>query len=790
MKRLLVAVVAIVTIGAALYVVLGRGAGPGEQLPPAPPPPPPRVVGPWSPPPRAELTLTVAVTRDGKPAADVAVRVGPRSVKTGADGTVRLRLEPGPVELVATAGTLSARRALTLSPLVGDARVELPLSDGAALEVTAVDRETGRPLAGANVEVHVSAEEPRQVLATAVTGDDGRARVTGLDRNEYLVTLTREGFGDVRCVFMKAPGKHELRMLARQAATARVLLPDGGPAAGAEATTIPSGWEAPSSGTAGPHGELSLPVSPNGGRVCARLPGLVGGGPLWRDGGVIVLGPQRRLSGRVVRADDDAPLAGVAVRHEVGALTETATSDTDGRFTLGALCGDWPLAHFELDGYVSELEALEDGETVALSAPAAVRGRVVDDEGRPVANAHVELEDPRSVALTDADGRFGFPRVKREVHLRVKEGERGGFLDTLVDVGQLVEVTISVGPVLVDVPVEVVVDGKPASGVWKLEAVRIDGRKWQTSTLWVNGGRIVDVIYATSLKLPEGSFDISATEENYRHEPAGGSGSAEYRVDLARADPAPIRIPATRPPPPPPPPTRPLRVRVLAPSGAPLPDAGVECIGETPAWTKTGADGTAACGMPVDAKLPTDVRVRYGKAVATAKPVDWSAEVVLRVDAPMTIRGRVTGDAGAGAFINLTSWVDLDSFPVRPEFVLEDLPSVRSILCVQNAANVVSACAVVVPDGGPQDVTLSIGPPGTVRFTVIDPQGQVVPSPKLYVDRMSHPAVTDATGLATLALAPGTHLLVVNVFGSPAPWEGVLTVHSGRTLDLGRIQVQ
>ncbi|MBL8954734.1 MAG: hypothetical protein JNK82_28410, partial [Myxococcaceae bacterium] len=791
MKRLAIVVVAVAAVLAGLYVV-SREEQPGaSHRVAAVELPAPRVVGPWSPPvTAADLTLTVVVKRAGRavPGANVRLtRDGAAlpGVTTGADGVASVKLAPGPVELAAEAEGATARRAVTLTPLVGDARVELELTSGAPLEVTALDAVTKRPLRGAHVEVHLSPTEPRRVLATADADEAGRVRVQGLPPNEYLVSVVLEGYVDSRNGIVRAPSTSERWLLPLQIGGGRVVLPDGQPAAGAEVTSTPLSWEKAESATADRDGRFTLPVSPNGARVCARLGALAGEGRLAADGGVVVLGPQRRFTGRVVRSEDDAPLEGVALRHAVGALVETAQTGADGGFTVGALCGEQPWVLFEHEGYVTEGALLEDGQTVALSAVAALRGRVVDDEGLPVANAHVELDDPSETTVSDADGRFGFLRVKREVRVSAEEGERGGSVDALVEAGQLVEVTVPVGPVLVKVPVEVLRDGAPAGGVWQVEAVRLDGRPWRRSTQWHAGGRVSDVVYATGLRMPAGSFRVTATESVVDDDEAGGSGSTEYRLELGGAEPAPIRVHAKWPPPKPPPAMRPLRVRVLGAGGEPIVDAGVYCSGANSGWAYTGADGRGACQLLADGELPVDVTARVGGAFAGAKPAGWEAEVLLQLKAGMTIRGRVTGDAGPDAFISLVSGVEVTGQPLQREFVFEDAPSVRSILCVQTQ-EVTHACAVVVPDGGVQAVTLAIGAPGTLRFTVFDARGQRVDEPVLYVDRMSRRVVTEQ-GVVTMSLAPGQHVVVVNVRDGPERWERVLNIESGKTVELGRV---
>ena len=60
-------------------------------------------------------------------------------------------------------------------------------------------------------------------------------------------------------------------------------------------------------------------------------------------------------------------------------------------------------------------------EVRALLSPGRVEGRVLDDQGRPVAGAEVRLEGA-VVAVTGADGRFGFDRAPGTYDLEVRLG--------------------------------------------------------------------------------------------------------------------------------------------------------------------------------------------------------------------------------------------------------------------------------------------------------------------------------------------------------------------------------
>jgi hypothetical protein len=787
-RAALLACVALAVALGAWWLFAGDAPPAPTRLPPAPAPPPPRVVGEWHPPGDAGVVipLVVSVTEHGAAVAGAAVHLGSgeQSV-TDAMGAATFRLAPGTVQVTASAHGLIASRSVALSTLNGDARVELPLDVRSRFELVLTDGASKAPLKGARVLLGATCEPPLFPLASTVTDESGRAVIEGLPSGEWLLTVELEGYRPERCAIVRAPSQHALMLAPLTPLSGRILHPDGAPAAGAEVTLLPFSQEDPAHTVTVADGTFTLPAFTPRAMLCARLGELSTTGRFEdaADAG-LRLAPTPRFQGQVLRTLDDTPLDAVRISIRSGAWVDATTTADGGLFSLTSSCGSSPVATFERDGFVTELEGLNSDEpnVVRLSAPAAVRGRVVDDEGRPVANARVELVDPRTVTLTDADGRFGFERAKHDVLVRVEEGERGGSAEAEVDPGQLVELTVNVGPVLVQVPIEVLYDNQLADGVWDLTASRLDGRPFETHSPWHGHGRISDVLYPTSLRLPEGSFHLEATSKT-------GEGQADVRVRL-EAEQKPVRIHATRHPEPPPEPTRDLHVRVVDAKGEPVAGAEVRCLAQKAAYATSGADGRCVCAMPIDSTLPTEARAQRGGAIATVVPSDWASEVVLNLRNGITLRGTLIGDPGPQYQVELSSKFELKGYPGSgPQFVIEDRPATRSILCVLNAEAKLG-CAVAVPADGDEsvNVTIPLGPPGTLHFSVYA-RGQRVDQPVLYVDRNSTRAPV-ADGVVSLALAPGQHLLVVNVADGPERYETVLTIESGRVNELGRVELR
>jgi len=128
----------------------------------------------------------------------------------------------------------------------------------------------------------------------------------------------------------------------------------------------------------------------------------------------------------VVTAEADGdPVAGAQVEVR-GLMTQTASTDAKGQAVLHGVDAGWIALSVTASGYapLHQVASIEQGQHelhVVLQRGAAVSGRVVDDDGKPVAGAHVvardvasffQLDDPKKDgAETDAEGRFTLAKV-------------------------------------------------------------------------------------------------------------------------------------------------------------------------------------------------------------------------------------------------------------------------------------------------------------------------------------------------------------------------------------------
>ncbi|HEU4419754.1 MAG TPA: sigma-70 family RNA polymerase sigma factor, partial [Planctomycetota bacterium] len=386
--------------------------------------------------------LTVLVTRQG---GDFRVGV-PRAV-TDAEGTVRFPgLQPGRVWARTTPSASAGARAEIEAGATAECTIEL--RGGITLTGIVVDA-TGTPVADAIVEsgMFVGGVDADQVAVTAADG----TFVVRESEHLCVVGARAVGFAASRLYFVQCkPGAEEhvrIELPAAGGAVEGVVL---GPAGEPVANAVVRVGEGSTEGfTCGPQGAPPMPAqvrTDSAGRFraigvrpgtqpvnvrAANLAPWIGTCEVGAGGTAavrVVLSAGVTCAG-VVRGEDGQ----VAVDAEVSVgdpgdfvLLRTRTA-ADGTFTLTGL----PIGEFALEASAERLGKAsarlhgQPGETLrcelSLSNGLALRGRVVDDLGAPVAQANVVCDAEgndrwASVAWTDEAGRFlvaGCPSGRR-----------------------------------------------------------------------------------------------------------------------------------------------------------------------------------------------------------------------------------------------------------------------------------------------------------------------------------------------------------------------------------------
>jgi hypothetical protein len=365
-------------------------------------------------------------------------------------------LSPALYDVSATAAgyrTTGAGRHFELGHGQEIAGAEIRLEPGAVMRGR-ITTPKGDPVAGAEVEPEVDD-------ALAVTDSRGAYRLAGLRTGRQTIwvvagredILTRSTSREVEV----APGENRLDLTLPppgREVRGRVLAPDGTPAAGA---LLHPESPRPERFVPRPHtaadGSFVVHLPAGTGRLVATLAGYSpagielppGEGPI--AGAVIRLTPDRGLSVRILGWEPgDVPGGEIALdpvqesswRMFVGQL------QPDGRYRFAGLWpGEWKVTanvdRRTLTGRVTLAPGAEAHLDLTLPPKLAVHGRVVDEEGQPIAGAMVKLQQSAGwefPATSGADGSF-------VVRVGVGSGawkawaERKGFVPTP---GQPVEV--------------------------------------------------------------------------------------------------------------------------------------------------------------------------------------------------------------------------------------------------------------------------------------------------------------------------------------------------------------
>lgn len=294
----------------------------------------------------------------------------------------------------------------------------------------------GRPVAGARVALSAMGrfnEEGGQlppVLQETTTGPDGTFRFesAAADRNELVVTAA--GLAPARVPAAKAGAlRGAIALVAGTSLSGTVTGRDGRPAPGTlvrfEADGLESRWvETGDDGTfrladlpsrrggvvadAGEGGFAERPVNPGAGSASLAL----------------VLAPPTVLEGRTLDVATLKPVPRVRLTVQNGESTRLASSGAEGRYVFRGLRPGDAVVHADESrhvGWARSGVSLGKGETsrldVLLTRGAALSGRVIDEDGRPVAGAKLSVspgkQDPFSIVLRRLTGDPGAKIVSR-----------------------------------------------------------------------------------------------------------------------------------------------------------------------------------------------------------------------------------------------------------------------------------------------------------------------------------------------------------------------------------------
>ncbi|HYC62882.1 MAG TPA: carboxypeptidase-like regulatory domain-containing protein [Thermoanaerobaculia bacterium] len=255
------------------------------------------------------INVTARITQAGKPVrAKVALRYG-RNVpetETDANGRYSLRVwNAGRYQLEVTpAEPVSTEPHLDMLLIGDDMTVDVDLPSN-RLSVQVIDEGTKKPIAGAVVAVH-SARPGGRTLRSVRTNARGIAVLPPVYRGELTLHATAENYFEgtpINMMISDATGERQIALAlhrAEETVSLALVLPNGAPAAGAEAiavrdphTTLGPLWN----GRADQHGILGVPQSLNGAFLAVRHEAAAGTIRMFPSGETWTLRPPAPIAG-------------------------------------------------------------------------------------------------------------------------------------------------------------------------------------------------------------------------------------------------------------------------------------------------------------------------------------------------------------------------------------------------------------------------------------------------------------------------------------------------------------
>ncbi|MHC4668057.1 MAG: carboxypeptidase regulatory-like domain-containing protein [Planctomycetota bacterium] len=283
----------------------------------------------------------------------------------------------------------------------------------------------GQAQAGVRVEAW-DGMEPERYLTQTTTGAKGRfllaLRRSAVARREHAfapVILAVRGAAIAEARILAPAGARDLEIRTRPALPLRGVVRD------ADGRPVPAAVVSASDGARPPLRVREETTTDEQGRfalvrfaretlvVRVNADGLLALREIHRGAANDVRLPEtRQLRARFLDAETGAPVEGVRIFH-LG--QPAAVTDAEGRFACRALfLQDTTMVTPWKEGYASNMLSLRADQDHRLARVAPLRGRVVDEQERPVPGARLSIHhDLEHVAWSDADGRYEFRFLPR-----------------------------------------------------------------------------------------------------------------------------------------------------------------------------------------------------------------------------------------------------------------------------------------------------------------------------------------------------------------------------------------
>lgn len=347
----------------------------------------------------------------------------PRAVSTEGDGSFvfdKLIGRDYQIEAAsgdAYAGPVSLRLGADTEPVILRVRVVAPI------EIAVFDHESGKPIAGAEVELR------SQLVWTATTGADGVASFGGVGAPDPTIRVNAEGYAPVTDRLISF-GRREQRiviaMRAGAAVSGRITDAAGEPIAGARVIAALMSEPFPvidprrDGVVSGDDGTFRIPALAAGtyrltasaaGYATANSPPIVVDGNTERRGIEIALPTGARLRGSVTSVAG-APVVGADIRvvatgYVSWRSARRSYTGSDGTFEIRDLSRrafDVVASHDLGSSEITRVDLSDRAEAtveLTLSITGEISGRVVDDNGEPLPEARVHAEPEWSGGVED-----------------------------------------------------------------------------------------------------------------------------------------------------------------------------------------------------------------------------------------------------------------------------------------------------------------------------------------------------------------------------------------------------